>query len=146
MCYCIKYLIFSVKRVGCTEGKQNDKSSGLDSFKRVTLPNRTSRYTPTRFWGACHRGSSFRYSSRPKGRKTANNLFTQNRAVPLHPGDWKLAKGIIPIQLNYPAIIGSMEFLISRRCILLRCKQIMLLDMSTKSDQELHDSRKAIGF
>ena len=31
----------------------------------------------------------------------------QNRAVPLHPGDWKLAKGIIPIPLKYPAILGS---------------------------------------
>ena len=52
----------------------------------------------------------FIVSSRPKGRKTANKLLTQNRAVPLHPGDWKLAKGIIPIPLNYPAILGSINF------------------------------------
>lgn len=32
---------------------------------------------------------------------------SQNRAVPLHPGDWKLAKGIIPIALDYPTILGS---------------------------------------
>jgi hypothetical protein len=88
----------------------------------------------------------FTISSRPKDRKAANNLLTQNRAVPLHPGDWKLAKGIIPIPLNYPAIIGSTKFLVSHLCILLRCEQIMLLDMSTKSDQESHDSRKVMGF
>ncbi|KAH6670658.1 chaperonin 10-like protein [Halenospora varia] len=34
-------------------------------------------------------------------------LVIENHAVPLHPGDWKLAKGIIPIPLKYPAILGN---------------------------------------
>ncbi|KFZ25518.1 hypothetical protein V502_00010 [Pseudogymnoascus sp. VKM F-4520 (FW-2644)] len=34
-------------------------------------------------------------------------LVIENHAVPLHPGDWKLAKGIIPIPLKYPTILGN---------------------------------------
>ncbi|KAE9364642.1 GroES-like protein [Stipitochalara longipes BDJ] len=34
-------------------------------------------------------------------------LVIENHAIPLHPGDWKLAKGIIPIPITYPAILGN---------------------------------------
>ncbi|PMD52739.1 GroES-like protein [Hyaloscypha bicolor E] len=34
-------------------------------------------------------------------------LVIENHAIPLHPGDWKLAKGIIPIPMTYPAILGN---------------------------------------
>ncbi|PQE15130.1 MFS monosaccharide transporter protein [Rutstroemia sp. NJR-2017a BVV2] len=38
----------------------------------------------------------------------SGEIVIRNQAVPLHPGDWKLAKGIIPIPLKYPTVLGSM--------------------------------------
>ncbi|KAH7395539.1 putative alcohol dehydrogenase [Cadophora sp. MPI-SDFR-AT-0126] len=37
----------------------------------------------------------------------AGELVIENKAFPLHPGDWKVLKGIIPIELNYPTVIGN---------------------------------------
>ncbi|KAG4413771.1 hypothetical protein IFR04_013082 [Cadophora malorum] len=34
-------------------------------------------------------------------------VVIENKAFPLHPGDWKVLKGIIPIDLNYPTVIGN---------------------------------------
>ncbi|PQE21999.1 alcohol dehydrogenase protein [Rutstroemia sp. NJR-2017a BBW] len=37
----------------------------------------------------------------------SGEIVIRNQAVPLHPGDWKLAKGIIPIPLKYPTVLGN---------------------------------------
>ncbi|KAH7370107.1 chaperonin 10-like protein [Rhexocercosporidium sp. MPI-PUGE-AT-0058] len=37
----------------------------------------------------------------------AGEIVIENKAVPLHPGDWKVLKGIIPIELKYPTVIGN---------------------------------------
>ncbi|KAH6721557.1 chaperonin 10-like protein [Leptodontidium sp. MPI-SDFR-AT-0119] len=34
-------------------------------------------------------------------------VVIENKAVPLHPGDWKVLRGIIPIELKYPTVIGN---------------------------------------
>ncbi|KAK0101722.1 hypothetical protein ONS95_006877 [Cadophora gregata] len=38
---------------------------------------------------------------------SVGELVLENKAFPLHPGDWKVLKGIIPIELKYPTVIGN---------------------------------------
>ncbi|PVH76474.1 GroES-like protein [Cadophora sp. DSE1049] len=40
-------------------------------------------------------------------RPGGGEVVIENKAFPLHPGDWKVLKGIIPIELRYPTVIGN---------------------------------------
>ncbi|KAH9204070.1 chaperonin 10-like protein [Leptodontidium sp. 2 PMI_412] len=53
------------------------------------------------------KGADLQVAPAPMPKPQSGEIVIRNQAVPLHPGDWKLAKGIIPIQLKFPAVLGN---------------------------------------